>query len=68
MTKVPTYEPCARCGFDHEYEPNYAQLIHGSCPACQKEVKEGRIGEGPDHVCADEIHKVLNTGSLPPPR
>ena len=49
------HECCARCGFDHEYEPAEAQAIHSVCPLCQREIDTGRIGEGPDHDCLTMI-------------
>ena len=27
-SEIPDYETCAECGFDHEYEPEEAQLAH----------------------------------------
>ncbi len=50
----PTYELCARCGFDHEHEPEQAQKAHKDCSLCSKEVALGMIGEGPDHCCQEE--------------
>ena len=50
----PDYEPCARCGYDHEYESEEAQAAHAACALCQKEIQEGRIGDGPDHSCQEE--------------
>lgn len=47
------YEVCARCGYDHEYEPVEAQKAHQDCSLCQAEVKSDKVGEGPDHSCRD---------------
>ncbi len=65
------YEACARCGFDHEYEPEQAQKAHAECSACQHEIAEDEVGCGPDHECSqgeficDICHKrVTWVGSM----
>ena len=51
------YEECARCGFDHEYEPEQAHDLHAKCELCMKELNEIGWGNGPDHRCEDHESK-----------
>jgi len=51
------YEPCARCGYDHDHEPVEAQKLHLNCSLCREELEGSGIGNGPDHECAD--HQIV---------
>lgn len=38
MNEIPLdYEPCAECGYDHEYEPHEAQKTHQSLLMLEKD-------------------------------
>lgn len=49
------YESCARCGYDHEYEPELALKAHLACKLCLAEMALGELGNGPDHDCHEHV-------------
>lgn len=52
------YEPCAGCGFDHEYEPREAQQAH-------TEELIQRFHRRPIGVEEGEIHDILAAEGVP---
>lgn len=49
------YETCAKCGYDHEYEPKEAANVHSHCYICRKYMEKGDIENCPDHECSEYV-------------